>query len=107
MTESEGKKTKKRLTREERIAARKVPLETFVTVSVRYGEDEDEEVRVLDDQKIYMVNSIFHYRDAMIRFLSKTLLKVAATQPKVAKELLPGAAHMVKRTRKNDPQPED
>lgn len=101
MTDSEQPKEKKtRLSREERRAQRKLPLEAFVSVNVRYGDDEDDQVKILDDQKIYMVNSIFHYRDEMIRFLSKTLLKVAATQPKIAKEVLPGAAHLV--TRKKD-----
>lgn len=45
---------------------------------------------ILDEQEIYMVDNVFKYRDKAARFLAFTLVKVAATNRKVMREIVPG-----------------
>ncbi len=66
------------------------PLDLRLTVAVRFGEEEDDRVVLLDDREIAMVGSIFRYRDRIARFMVTGLFRAAMLQPKVAARLLPG-----------------
>ncbi len=66
------------------------PLHLRLTVAVRFGEEEDDRVVLLDDREITMVGSIFRYRDRIARFMVTGLFRAAMLQPKVAARLLPG-----------------
>ena len=65
------------------------PLQVNLSVAVRFGEDEDERVVLMDDQELRMVGSIFRYRDKIARYLVSALAKAAMLQPKVAAKLFP------------------
>lgn len=69
---------------------KKDPLNLKLTVAVRFGEEEEDRVVLLDDREVVMVGSIFRYRDKMARFLVTGLLRAALLQPRVAAKILPG-----------------
>ncbi len=66
------------------------PLNLRLTVAVRFGEEDDDRVVLLDDREVAMVGSIFRYRDRIARFMVTGLFRAAMLQPKVAARLLPG-----------------
>lgn len=68
----------------------KEPLNLKLTVAVRFGEEEEDRVVLVDDREIVMIGSIFRYRDKIARFLVGGLLKAAMLQPRVAAKVLPG-----------------
>lgn len=65
------------------------PLQVNLSVAVRFGEEEDERVVLMDEQEMRMVGSIFRYRDKIARFMVSGLLKAAMLQPKVAAIIFP------------------
>ena len=67
----------------------KTPIDVRLTVSVRFGDEADDRVTVMNDRRVPLVGSIFDSRDALLRGLSRVLLQAAAAQPRVAAELLP------------------
>lgn len=65
------------------------PVELRLTLRYRFGEDEEETVTVMDDRRVPMVGSVFDYRDRILRGFTSGLVKAAATQPRVLRELAP------------------
>jgi hypothetical protein len=65
------------------------PLDVELTVRMNFGDTPDDAVTVIDNRKIPMVNSVFHYRDKIVRGFAMLLVKTGLAQPKVASELLP------------------
>ncbi|MDX1497336.1 MAG: hypothetical protein R3352_07265 [Salinisphaeraceae bacterium] len=61
-----------------------------LSFSVRTGDEPEDQMTILDEQEIYMVDNVFKYRDKAARFLAFTLVKVAATNRKVMREIVPG-----------------
>lgn len=59
-------------------------LDLRLSFSVRYGDEEDEQVVFMDDREMKLVGSLFQYRDRILGYLSKSLVKVAMLQPKIA-----------------------
>ena len=44
------------------------PLKVNLTVAVRFGEDDEDRVVLLDDREVHMIGSIFRYRDKIARY---------------------------------------
>ncbi|RZO85988.1 MAG: hypothetical protein EVA65_03370 [Oceanococcus sp.] len=65
------------------------PLKVNLTVAVRFGEDDEDRVVLLDDREVHMIGSIFRYRDKIARYTVTGLFRAAMLQPKVAAKLVP------------------
>ncbi len=76
---------------------RKPPLEVRLTVVVAFGPEEDDRVTVIEDRRLWMVGSIFQYRDRAARLAMATLIRAALMQPKVAAKIMPGLASIASR----------
>lgn len=74
------------------------PLKVNLTVAVRFGEEEEDRVVLLDDREVVMIGSIFRYRDKIARYTVTGLFRAAMLQPKVAAKLVPAL-----RTRRRKP----
>lgn len=61
-----------------------------MTVVVRFGEEEEDRVVLMENRRLSMVGSIFRYRDRIARFMVTGLLRAAMLQPRVARKVLPG-----------------
>ena len=86
--------SKKPIEEKERAATRRSrkqpePLRLNLSVTVRFGDEEDERVVLMDDREVKMVGSIFRYRDKIARFMVTGLFRAAMLQPKVAAKLFP------------------
>lgn len=86
---SESEKTTATARRSRRRSKEQEPLQVNLTVTVRFGDDEDERVVLMDDREIKMVGSVFRYRDRISKFMVAGLFRAAMLQPKVAAKLLP------------------
>lgn len=73
------------------------PLELRLTVVVAFGPEDDDRVTVIDDRKVWMVGSIFQYRDRVARLAMATLIRAALMQPKMASKIMPGLASIAQR----------
>lgn len=73
-------------------------LDLRLSFSVRYGDEPDEQVVFMDQREMKMVGSLFQYRDRIMGYLSKALVKVALLQPKIA-------AGVARRGRRKPKQP--
>ncbi|MEN8721233.1 MAG: hypothetical protein ABF296_13320 [Oceanococcaceae bacterium] len=69
---------------------RRPPLEMELTVVVAFGPEEEDRVTVIRDRKLWMVGSIFQYRDRIARMAMATVMRAALLQPKVAAKIMPG-----------------
>ncbi len=76
---------------------RRPPLEVRLTVVVAFGPEDDDRVTVIEDRRIWMVGSIFQYRDRAARLALATLIRAALMQPKVAAKIMPGLASLATR----------
>ena len=65
------------------------PLKLNLSVAVRFGEEDDDRVVLMDDREVKMVGSIFRYRDKIARFMVTGLFRAAMLQPRVAAKLFP------------------
>ncbi len=68
----------------------KEPLDVKLSLSFRFGEEPDDVVNMIEQRSVPMVNSVFESRDAILRAFTRLLVKASASQPKVARELIPG-----------------
>jgi hypothetical protein len=68
-----------------------------LTVCVAFGPDEEDRVTVIDDREVWMVGSIFAYRDRIAKLAMGTLIRAALLQPKVAAKIMPGLAGVARR----------
>lgn len=76
--------------RSARARRRAEPVEVRLTLRYRFGDEPDDTVTVMDDRAIPMVDSVFKYRDRIVRAFAMTLLRAGITKPKVVRELVPG-----------------
>lgn len=67
----------------------KAPLEVRLSLKVKFGEDADESVVLMQDRRVPMVNSVFENRDRILRSFTMLLLRASMTQPKVVREVFP------------------
>ena len=74
-------KPRKRRTRE--------AVDVELTVRFNFGDDAEDRVTVLDGRRVPMVGSVLANRDRIIRGFMRLLLRTAAQQPRVARELFP------------------
>lgn len=86
------------------------PLAVELSLTVRFGDEPDESVTVMKDRAIPMVNSVFHYRDRILRQMSMLIFRAGMTQPKVVRELFPllrsaGTSRRGKRAEGQDSKP--
>lgn len=65
------------------------PLKLKLTVAVRFGEEDEDRVVLVDDREVAMFGSIFRYRDLIARYTVTGLFRAAMLQPKVAAKLFP------------------
>ena len=65
------------------------PLDIKLTLAFRFGDEPGDRVTMMNDRSIPLVGTVFESRDRIIRGFSKLLFKAAASQPKVAVELIP------------------
>lgn len=65
------------------------PLDVELSLTVRFGDEPDESVTLMNQRKVPMVNSVFHYRDRILRQMSVLIFRAGMTQPKVVRELFP------------------
>lgn len=65
------------------------PLAVELSLTVRFGDEPEESVTVMNQRKVPMVNSVFHYRDRILRQMSLLIFRAGMTQPKVVRELFP------------------
>ncbi|MGJ8671111.1 MAG: hypothetical protein ACSHXK_16630 [Oceanococcus sp.] len=75
--------------RRRKLGEEREPLQVNLSVAVRFGNDEDDRVVLVDEREIKMVGSIFRYRDRIAKFMVTGLLRAAMLQPKVAAKLFP------------------
>lgn len=66
------------------------PVDLRLSFTVRTGDEEDDVITIMDERELKMVGSVFQYRDQAARFLAMTLVKVAATNRKVFRQVVPG-----------------
>lgn len=59
-----------------------------LSFTVRTGAGPGEEFRLLEDQPVPMVGSVFQYRDRAARFLAVSLMRVAALHKGVLRSAL-------------------
>ena len=76
---------------------RRDPLEVRLTVVVNFGEEEEDRVTVIEDRKIWLVGSLFAYRDRVGKLALATLIRAALMQPKVSAKILPGLSSLAQR----------
>jgi hypothetical protein len=69
--------------------AAKAPLEVRLSLKVRFGEEPDESVVLMQDRRVPMVNSVFENRDRILRSFTLLLLRASMSQPKVMREVIP------------------
>lgn len=74
----------------------KKPLDVRLTMRVRFGEQEDEKVTVVNNRRLKLIGSAFQYRDRAINFMVYEVLRAGARQPKVYGSLAPAAANLMK-----------
>lgn len=74
----------------------KKPLDIRLTMRVRFGEQPDEQVTVVNNRQLKLVGNAFKYRDQAINFVVYEVLRAGARQPKVYGGLAPAAARMMK-----------
>lgn len=72
-----------------RLRRKPEPLKVNLTVTVRFGDEEEDQVVLLDDREVVMIGSIFRYRDKIARYTVTGLFRAAMLQPKVASKLVP------------------
>jgi hypothetical protein len=65
------------------------PLEVRLTVNLRFGDEPDEQVNLIDDRAIPMVNSVFESRTAIIKGFAKLMTEGVLLQPKLMKKVFP------------------
>jgi len=65
------------------------PLELRLTVRLKFGDSAADSVTMMDDRRIPMVDSVFKSRQRILRAFALLLVKAAAAQPKIAREILP------------------
>lgn len=83
-----------------RVASRRrqrPPLEVRLTVAVAFGPEDEDRIVVIDNRKIWMVGSVFQYRDRIAKLAMATLIRAALMQPKVAARIMPGLAGLATR----------
>lgn len=66
------------------------PVDLRLSFVVRTGDEDEDVVTILDEKELKMVGSVFQYRDKAARFLAMSLVKVAATNRKVFRQVVPG-----------------
>lgn len=91
---AEGKPHKKR-----RAAKDTVDLE--LTLRFNFGDEPGDRVTVMDGRRVPMVGSVIANRDRILRGFLRLMLRTAARQPAVARELFPWV-HRKARRRAND-----
>ena len=64
-------------------------VDVELTVRFNFGDEADDRVTVLDGRRVPMVGSVLANRDRIIRGFMRLLLRTAAQQPRVARELFP------------------
>jgi hypothetical protein len=67
----------------------KQPLDLRLSVRLRFGDEPDELVTLMQDRRVPLAGSVFDARDAILRGFSRLLIKGAALQPRLAAEVLP------------------
>lgn len=68
---------------------RRTPLELDLTVVVRFGDEPEDKVVLVQERQLKMLGSVFIYRDKIARFLATGLLRAAMLQPRIARKVLP------------------
>lgn len=58
-------------------------------MAVRYGDEPDESLTVVDGRKVPMVGSVFEQRDRIVRGFGKVLLKTLSARPSLLREVIP------------------
>ncbi len=72
------------------------PVDIRMSFVVRTGEEPEDVVTIMDERELKMVGSVFQYRDQAARFLAMSLVKVAATNRKVFRQVVPGLKLLLK-----------
>jgi len=67
------------------------PLEVRLTLAFRFGDEQDDQITMMNDRSIPMVGSVFRYRDRIARQFTMLFVRAGASLPKVRAELLPAA----------------
>ena len=80
---------------EKRRKRKEEPLDLRLSFVVKTGDEEEDVVTIMDEKEIKMVGSVFQYRDQAARFLAMSLVKVAATNKKVFRQVVPGLRGIV------------
>lgn len=75
---------------------KKKPLDIRLTMRVRFGDQPEEQVTVVNDRRLKLVGSAFQYRDRAINFLVYEVLRAGARQPKVYGGMAPAASSMMR-----------
>lgn len=65
-----------------------------MTVDFRFGEAQDDRVRMLDHRRVPMVDSVFANRDRILRSFVQLMIHGGMKSPAVMRELLPLARYM-------------
>jgi hypothetical protein len=80
----------------ERRRREKEPLDIRLTMRVKFGEDPDDVVTVVDNRRLKLAGSAFQYRDRAIRFLVYNVLRAGAQRPKIYGRFGPTLSRMTR-----------
>ena len=74
----------------------KGPLDIRVTMRVKFGDQPEDIVTVVDNHQLKLVGSAFQYRDRAIRFLVYNVLNAGAQRPKIYGRFAPAVTRMTR-----------
>lgn len=75
--------------RKKRRAVKKDTVDLELTLRFNFGDAPGDRVTVMDAQRVPMVGSVIANRDRILRGFLRLMLRTAARQPAVARELFP------------------
>jgi hypothetical protein len=67
----------------------RAPLDVYLTVSFRFGDEAGDTVTVMRNRRVPMVESVFTSRDRIVGGFVRLLVRTGLAQPKVVREILP------------------
>lgn len=60
-----------------------------LSVRMRFGDEPEDIVTVMENRRVPMVGSVFRYRDRILRAGTYLLVRAGLAQPRVARDLFP------------------
>ena len=84
------------MSKSERRKREKGPLDIRLTMRVKFGDEPEDVVTVVDNRRLKLIGSAFQYRDRAIRFLVYNVLRAGAKRPKIYGRFTPTVTRMTR-----------